>query len=154
LVLNDVCNNTVSIRTDCEDLSNGIALQGLLAILAYYRRIIREFYTIFLSKRDELEAVKRLLATKTTQEFGNSYKHLELLMIHVLKPVAHKLVDEILYTIERINNNNANVDTAALIVFIVILVLAIPFFILPYVNKVRNDVRCLMINRCLRFIMC
>jgi len=144
----------VSIRTDCEDLSNGIALQGLLAILAYYRRIIREFYTIFLSKRDELEAVKRLLATKTTQEFGNSYKHLELLMIHVLKPVAHKLVDEILYTIERINNNNANVDTAALIVFIVILVLAIPFFILPYVNKVRNDVRCLMINRCLRFIMC
>lgn len=72
MVLGDICSDTTLNLENCHDMSNGILMQGLLAVLAYYRNIIREVYAIFLTQRNDEEAVKALLATPTAFEFGNA----------------------------------------------------------------------------------
>ncbi len=76
------------------------------------------------------------------QEFGIGLKcyAIEPLMFAVIKPVARQLSDDILDVVQQISSTNSNVETSLLIAFIILLFLAIVFFIFPYMNSIRNDV--------------
>ncbi len=61
-------------------------------------------------------------------------------MFDVIKPVARQLSDDILNVLQRISSTNNNVQTSVLISFVILLFLAMVFFIFPYMNTIRNDV--------------
>ena len=61
-------------------------------------------------------------------------------MFTVIKPIARQLSDEILDVIDRVFSNNYTVQTVVLSIFVAVLLLIIIFFILPYMNSMRNDV--------------
>ena len=61
-------------------------------------------------------------------------------MFNVIKPVARELSDNIVSVIHRIKATNSSVETSLLITFIILLFLAMVFFIFPYMNTIRNDV--------------